>query len=243
MKRLIFCLIILAIGKDSIAQLESKTQTFFSPRYSFQMPAGDMADRFGVNSSLGLTFAIKKDSSLFYGINANYQFGSDVQEPGLIQNLLSSNNEIISVEGKPASILIQQRGFNFSADIGKFKRFKNSKTESGILYTFGTGFIQHNIRFEHQLDDVPQLDEEYEKGYDRLSNGLMLSQNIGWMHFSKRRGGDFYLGIELIEGITASRREFNFDTLTSDLGKSRLDILFGIKAGWIVPFYKKNLYH
>ena len=242
MKKLLFFLFISTLTFNVNAQLESKTQSFFSPRYTFQIPGGDMSDRFGVNSSLGLAFVTKKENGKYFGINGNYQFGSDVKEPGLIQNLLSTNNEIISVEGKPASVLIQQRGFNFSVDAGKFIRFKNSKNESGILFTIGAGFIQHNIRYEHQLDDIPQLDGDYEKGYDRLSNGLMLSQNIGWLFFSKKRFGDFYFGLELIEGITSSRREYNFDTLTSDKGDVRLDLLFGIKAGWIVPFYKKNLY-
>ncbi|MEZ7886943.1 MAG: hypothetical protein ACI897_000888 [Flavobacteriales bacterium] len=241
-KKLFLFLFISSITASVSAQLESKAQSFFSPRYTFQIPGGDMSDRFGLNSSLGLTFATKKENGNYFGVNGNYQFGSDVKEPGLIQNLLSVNDEIISVEGKPASVLIQQRGFNFSVDFGKFMRFTNSKNESGILFTIGTGFIQHNIRFEHQLDDIPQLDGEYEKGYDRLSNGLMLSQNIGWLFFSKKRFGDFYLGLELIEAITSSRREYNFDTSTSDLGDTRLDLLFGIKAGWAVPFYKKNLY-
>ncbi len=223
--------------------LQLKTQTFFSPRYTFQVPGGDLADRFGVNSSLGVTFGTKRVNGLYLGGNVNFMFGNDVKEPNLIQNLISSNGEIISTEGKPATVLIQQRGFYFSSELGKFFKFKSAKTESGILASFGVGFLQHNIRFEHQLDDVPQLDGDYEKGYDRLTNGLMLSQNLGWMFFSPKRGGDFYIGLEVMEGFTASRREFNFDTLESEKGKSRLDLLFGVKVAWIVPFYKKNLYY
>ncbi len=225
------------------AQLENKTQTFFSPRYTFHVPGGDMADRFGLCSSLGMTFGTKKENGLFISGNANFTFGNKVNEPGLLQNLLSSEGEIISIEGEPASVLIQQRGFNVSGEIGKFFRFKDSQNETGLLLTLGVGFIQHNIRFEHQLDDVPQLDNEYEKGYDRLSNGPMFSQNIGWLNFSRKRIGDFYFGVELIEGLTSSRREYNFDTNSSDKGDLRLDLLFGIKAAWIVPFYKRNLYN
>lgn len=243
MKKIPFLLLLLGFTMQLQAQLESKTQTFFSPRYTIQVPAGDMADRFGVCSSLGVSFGTKRESNFYFSGNGNFIFGNDVKEPGLIQNLLSADGEIISTEGRPASVLIQQRGFNFSGEFGRFYRFPSSKNESGLLATFGIGFIQHNIRFEHQIDDVPQLDGEYEKGYDRLSNGLMFSQNIGWLFFSKRRLGDFYIGIEAIEGITASRRSYNIDTNTSDLGETRLDILFGVKVGWVVPFYKRNLYN
>jgi len=243
MKQLVLLVITLCISVVINAQIEGKTQTFFSPKYTYQLPGGDLSDRFGTCHSLGITFATKRFSGLYFGGNANFTFGSDVNEPGLIQNLLSEDNEIVSLEGRAASVLIQQRGFDFSGDIGKFFKFKNANNETGILVTLGVGFIQHNIRFEHQIDDVPQLDEEYKKGYDRLSNGLMLSQNVGWMFFSQKRFGDWYLGLELIEGFTQSRREYNFDTGTSDLGENRLDILFGVKVGWIVPFYKRNLYN
>ncbi|MFK7757501.1 MAG: hypothetical protein AB8B53_11285 [Flavobacteriales bacterium] len=243
MKQVLIFLSITFYCAISQAQTEGKTQTFFSPRYTFHQPGGDMGDRFGNFHGLGVTFGTKRLSKLYLGVNVNFNFGNNVNEPGLIQNLLSADGEIISLEGRAASVLIQQRGFNFSGDVGKFFRFKNATNESGILATFGVGFLQHNIRFEHQIDDVPQLDEEYKKGYDRLSNGLMISQNVGWMFFSKKRFGDWYIGVELIEGFTQSRREYNIDTGTSDLGETRLDIMLGFKVGWVVPFYKRNLYN
>ena len=243
MKQLLILLVLLLCASTLDAQIEEKTQTFFSPRYTYHQPGADLGSRFGNFHGLGVTLGTKRLSGLYFGGNVNFNFGKNVNEPGLIQNLLSEDIEIISLEGRPASVLIQQRGFNFSGDFGKFFKFKNAKNESGILVTFGVGFMQHNIRFEHQIDDVPQLDGEYKKGYDRLSNGLMISQSVGWMFFSKKRFGDWYLGAELIEGFTQSRRETNFDTGVSDLGENRLDIMFGLKVGWIVPFYKRNLYN
>lgn len=232
------------------SQVETETTRFFSPRYSLQLPQADMADRFGVNSSLGLTYGVKDSKDLFYGVNVNFLFGNNVKEPGLIRNLVNLNGvtaegdslfDIIGLENRPATVLIQQRGFNISADFGKFFKFKNSENQSGILATFGAGFMQHNIRFETQLDEVPQLEGDYEKGYDRLTNGLMISQNVGWMFLNKKFGGSFYLGIEAIQGFTQSRRTYNFDTMTSDLGVNRLDVQLGLKVAWIVPTNRRNI--
>ena len=237
-------------GLTACLQVESTSYTFFSPRYSIQTPQADMATRFGVNSSLGLTFGVKKETDFYLGGNANFLFGNNVKEPSLLKNLLGFSGisvngdsvfEIIGQENRPAVVLIQQRGFNFSGDFGKLFRFKNSDHESGVLVTMGLGFLQHKIRLETQLDEVPQLEGEYIKGYDRLTNGVMLSQNVGWMFLNTRRGGSFYAGIEVIEGFTQSRRSYNFDTKISELGMTRLDILTGIKVAWIVPFYRRNL--
>ncbi len=173
MYRLYFVLGILMIQSEISAQKDSETTKFFSPRYSFQIPQSDLSERFGTNSSLGITFGLKHANDLYYGFNTNFIFGNNVKEPGLIRNLLSLNGvtaendsifEIIGQENRPAIVLIQQRGFNMSVDFGKFFRFRDSKNESGILATLGVGFMQHNIRFETQLDEVPQLEGEYKKG-------------------------------------------------------------------------------
>ena len=52
---------------------------------------------------------------------------------------------------------------------------------------------------------------------------------------SNNRRLNFLLGIELVQGITQNRREFNFDTRMRD-DENKLDLLFGIKFGWTLPF-------
>jgi hypothetical protein len=76
------------------------------------------------------------------------------------------------------------------------------------------------------------------KGYDRLTNGLSLNQFIGYYHLSNNRLINFYIGAQGTEGITQSRREWNLDTQTHDTAK-RLDMLFGLRAGWILNLYQR----
>ncbi|MEO1715307.1 MAG: hypothetical protein AAFU60_18420, partial [Bacteroidota bacterium] len=47
---------------------------------------------------------------------------------------------------------------------------------------------------------------------------------------------NFYAGFEIMEGFTVNRRSFNFDTQMADT-TPRLDILYGFRLGWTLPFY------
>ena len=83
---------------------------------------------------------------------------------------------------------------------------------------------------------APQLSGDYEKGYDRLTAGFTLSQFVGYQNLSNRRISNYYIGIELTEGFTRSMRDYDFDRMAPD-SQSRLDLMIGIKAGWILPLY------
>jgi hypothetical protein len=64
------------------------------------------------------------------------------------------------------------------------------------------------------------------------------------MNFGNRRRVNFFIGIEAVQAFTKNRRSFNFDTRSSD-DSERSDRLLGLKAGWIIPLYKKvpNAYY
>ena len=107
-----------------------------------------------------------------------------------------------------------------------------------MLVNVGVGLIQHKIRIEVIGNNIPQLSKEYKKGYDRLSNGLLLTQSVGYLYLSTNRLLNFYIGVECMEGFTQSRRSFDYDLMKQDT-KKRLDVLYGGKIAWILPLYKK----
>lgn len=80
----------------------------------------------------------------------------------------------------------------------------------------GVGILQHKIRIEHQDNKIPQLEGDYLKGYDRLSNGLMVHQFVGYFHMSNNRLINFFVGAEAWQGFTKNRRDLNFDTKMHD---------------------------
>ncbi|NNE54566.1 MAG: hypothetical protein HKN32_01000 [Flavobacteriales bacterium] len=206
--------------------------------YGFQLPGGDMSTRFGANGSLGLQLNVKSTENWFYGVDATALIGDNVKEPGLIGNLLTERDEIIDNEGKIADVRIQERGYTVMATGGKLFDVIGPNPNSGILVKGGIGFIQHKIRFEHQFNRITQLEDPYVKGYDRLTNGLALSQFVGYFHMSNNRLANFFVGVEAFEGFTQGRRDINFDTGIVD-DQPRFDALVGFRAGWVIHFYQR----
>lgn len=198
-----------------------------------------MADRFGANSNIGTSFHIKTKKNIYFGAEGSFVFGSNVSQFGLMSNLFTSDNEILSNSGEVAEVLVQQRGWLVTLNAGKVFPLRKSNPNSGILLKGGIGYMQHKIRLETQMHTVTQLEDEYIKGYDRLTSGLLFSQFAGYFHMSNNRFANFYLGVEAYQGLTSGRRSWNFDTQNRDEGM-RTDLLFGLRAGWVIHIYKRT---
>jgi hypothetical protein len=242
MKKLLLFFISFCIFNFSYAQWQVRDSSLFNPHitvgYGYSTPSGDLASRFGNNGSLEIGFHIKDKKNWYYGVQFNYLFGNHVHEPNLLSNLLTSQGEILDEQGEIATMFIQERGFNVFFQGGKLFPVLGSNKNSGILITTGVGLLQHKIRLEHQEAKITQLEGDYLKGYDRLTNGLSLNQFIGYYLLSNNRLINFYIGAQATEGFTQSRRDWNLDTQTQDTEK-RLDMLFGLRAGWILNLYQR----
>lgn len=241
MKYWIFILFALQsfIGK---AQFQVRDSSLFDPHISlsfgYQTPAGDLANRFGNNGSVGLGFHIKSKKNWYYGLQGSYLFGNRVTEPGLLSNLYTERGEILDNQGQIATVFIQQRGWCLTANGGKIFNVWAPNPNSGILVMGGLGFMQHKIRIEHQEHEIRFLDGDYEKGYDRLTNGITSYQFAGYFLMSNNRLINFYAGVESFQGFTRGRRDLNFDTGVKD-NAARMDILLGLRIGWVLHLYER----
>jgi hypothetical protein len=68
---------------------------------------------------------------------------------------------------------------------------------------------------------------------------VAFSQFFGYLFLDNKKFVNFYLGVELQEAFTKSLRSWQFD-INAALPGNRLDMTFGIKAGWIIPVYAKE---
>ncbi|MEO6167968.1 MAG: hypothetical protein ABIO46_13520 [Chitinophagales bacterium] len=204
--------------------------------YAFQVPAADMADRFGPNNNLGASFYFKLSHNYLLGVEANYIFGGSIREDTLLNYLYTQSGALIGTDGFYETVFLFERGTTFFGKFGKIIPVINSNPNSGLTLMAGAGFMQHRIKLSSPNETLPYVLDEYAKGYDRLTNGFALSQYVGFTHLDKRKLVNFTIGLEAIEGFTKSRRDWNFDQMKKD-DTSRLDILVGIKIGWILPFY------
>jgi hypothetical protein len=207
---------------------------------SYQSPGGDLKDRFGNNTAVGTGFHIKNKANWVYGIEGSFIFGNKVKNANSIYaGIRGEDGSVISLDGKLATILIFERGYQFHCDFGKIITFKKPNPNSGILIRAGVGFMEHKIRIESRQDKIPQLEKEYLKGYDRLSNGILFHQLIAYQYYGNTRFANFFAGFEFSEAFTKSRRNFDFDLMQKD-NKKRKDYLYGLKFGWVIPIYKSK---
>ncbi|MEZ4984838.1 MAG: hypothetical protein R2795_07345 [Saprospiraceae bacterium] len=207
--------------------------------YGVQLPAADMKERFEHNFSAELSADYFMPSNWFFGLNGQYLFGSTVKED-VLAGLRTEAGYVIGNDRTPADVQLRERGMYAGIRVGKLIGLLADNERSGLRLSVGVGFLQHRIRIQ---DDpfrvVPQLEGEYEKGYDRLTNGLALYQFIGYQHIAKNNGMHLTAGFESIQGFTQNRRSFDFDTRQADTTQ-RLDWLNGFRVTFSMPIFIGN---
>lgn len=206
--------------------------------YGFHLPGGDMADRFGYNHSVGINPTFKTASNWVFGADAIFYFGNQVKELNILDGLRTSQGFIIGQDGIPAEVFIFERGFNFNLNFGRVWNGLGHNPNSGLLTKVGVGYFQHKIRHEDRDRVIPQLRDEYLKGYDRLTSGIGITQFIGYQYLANRRLVNFFAGVELTQAFTKGRRDYQFDTM-EPYHDSRVDLLWGVRVGWIFAIYKR----
>lgn len=212
---------------------------FVKLNFGYFAPANDFEKRFGNTASVGGEIGYKTKSNWQFSFKMDANFGNTVKEPSILNFLTNGDGDVTTQDGIITSILVEQRGYNFHFMTGKIFNFNGANKNSGLLISAGIGFLSHRINLDYRDGNVLQLTEEMEKGYDRLSTGFSLNQFIGYQYFGKTRLINFFAGIEGIQAFTKNRRGYNYDTQKVDT-KERFDSMYGIKVGWIIPFYKKT---
>jgi len=205
---------------------------------ALQIPGGDLASRFGWNSNLGAHLNFKNKKNLLFSLEGAFLFGNILHESGILNSISTSSGNVIGVDGRFADIRFYERGYTLTASFGKLFPL-SPKQGSGFFVKAGPSFLEHKIRIEVIGNTVPALSGEYQKGYDRLTNGFAFQESIGFLYLSNSRLINFFLCAESVQAFTKNRRIFNFDTIEKD-NSSRLDILYGLRAGWIILLYKRK---
>lgn len=202
--------------------------------YAFHRPEQDLSVRFGKSLEVGIgsDFITRKQRFIF-GVVGTIQFGNTVKDD-ILNVITNGEGNIVGTNQLAGAVALKQRGFYFGGHVGKI--FSISKTSlSGIRFTAGAGLLQHKIRIQDELNNVNILRGDNIKGFDRLTNGLTFHQFLGYQHFGKSGLFNIFGGVEAYEGFTKSRRNFD-NTLMRPDDLERLDILLGIKFGFMIKF-------
>lgn len=211
----------------------------FSAGYGPQTTIGDIGDRFGNvwAIELGLDYLTGKANSWQFGLMGQFIFGTDVRED-VLSGLRTSSGFIVGNQRDPADVQLRMRGYYGGVRIGKTFSFGGKNPRAGLKIAVGGGWLSHRIRIQNDpAQTVNQIIGEYRAGYDRLTEGPAAYQFIGYQQLSLNRRVNVFAGVEVIEGFTSNRRDYDFSSANLLEDDNRLDILVGVRAGLIIPFY------
>ena len=214
---------------------------------NFDIPGGDMAKLFGLSYRAGAGLLHKSAKNWMLGVKFDFILGNDIRDDSLMINIRDKYNsdfngkyvEFINSSGSRIGIPIYERGYATGIEAGKIINLNPLQPDNGVMLMTTAGFMQYKINIFDADNAVPQIAGNYKKGYDRLTNGLFLEQYAGYVYFSKSRLINFHIGLDALFGFTQDRRSYLYDVMRTD-NKQRLDVLYGIRAGWFIPMFKRN---
>jgi hypothetical protein len=218
---------------------QENKQSAFTFGYTHQLPIGNLSKQFGDNSSIGFSFFQEKENNLFYGVEGGYMFGNNLKDTTIFDNITTSTGAIIGADGHFANVNLMQRGFDVHAFLGYAYHLKKDNL-SGFYFSGGLGFLQHQIFIDTKSQNVPQLDEEYKKGYDRLTNGISSKWETSYKYYSPNGKFQMYAGINMTIAYTKNRRAYLFNEMEHTPETGNWDNLLGVNIGVIIPIQRKN---
>jgi len=227
-----------SLAQNSVAD-KGVGMSLFQFQAGYYSAAGDFAELYGNPVEIGFSYAYKTPKNILFGMDFGFQFGSNVKDEGsLFRKLRNDRNEIVGIEGEAISILVSQRGYAGGLYIGKIFPIIGPNPNSGLVIKLGLDYFEHRTWIEIRQDEYAPLEGDYRKGYDRKRAGLALNQFIGYQHFDNSKKINFYAGFDFYQGFTGDYRSYNIDQMAITDG-DYLDLLFGIKLGWVFPVYRQ----
>jgi|LauGreDrversion4_2_1035121.scaffolds.fasta_scaffold278171_2 hypothetical protein len=232
-------------SKFSFSQRNVKDSSISSPligvHYGGNWTAANLAERYGYLNHIGISSGYKTNKNWYWGLDANFMFGNQTRMTGLFDHLTDDYGNITDINGDIAMVLVYPRGVNANLSFGKLFPVLSPNANSGILVHFGGGYLLHHLRIETNDQVVPQIELDYKKGYDRLTTGLNFHQFIGYSLLANAGAWNFYGGFYMQEGLTKNRRTIFYDQPDNLVStKTRLDIQYGFRLGWYIPFYRRQ---
>lgn len=241
-KTVFSALLLITALNEAMAQVSVKdsaiSMVMIRPSYALQLPGGDLSNRFGLNQSVGMGVTYKNKSGWMFTAEGQFFFGTKITEPNLFTGLTTSEGTIIGVDGLYGDIRVYERGYYVTLGVGRLFHVRKPNPNCGFIVEGSLGFMQHKIKIQDKKNSVPALNGDYVKGYDRLTNGLTAREFVGYAYVGNRRLVNFFGGLEAVQGFTQGRRDYYFGDMKSDQS-NRLDLLFGVRIGWIIPLFKE----
>lgn len=221
------------IPNDSVVRA-----TMIGIRMGAMQPSGILNDRFGYFKSTGIRFAYKNKHNWMLGALGEYYFGKDIKEGDILGAILATDGSIITNDGLLGEAKLYARSYFVGATVGKLIPLEKHYLNTGIAIWTSLGYWQHKVRINND-DNIYSLSDAYKAGYDRLTSGIGLQQQVEYFYMSRKRLVNFSVGLDFNIGYLKGRRTVIFDTGKSGLDY-RLDMMVGAHVSWFLPIFARN---
>lgn len=206
----------------------------------FNKPTGILSDRFNTFWGIPIGLTIKDRNNFYYHFEHIPLVGSQVTEPNLFNGLTGATGLFLDINGNPAVIRQYMRGFMTQFQIGREFIHFGKKKKSSLGFGVGAGFLQHRIELKFDRGNIPQIEGTNEYGFDRLTAGFLLSQNIIYRYVNPSTMS-LYATLNFNQGFTKNKRNWN-NGENNTIYNSRLDLFPNLGAGIIIPLKFKEPY-
>ncbi|MBI1183867.1 hypothetical protein GC194_06325 [bacterium] len=210
--------------------------TTFQFGYSANLTAGNLSEKTDLLNNIMPSLCHKNRHNWTFELGVGALLGTNALETNTPAGIYSEVGIPISTEGVLEQVKVRFQGYTVQFQTGKLIVPSRYNKNTGLWLCGGLGYMRHKLRFVYKGSNVPQLNDPYVKGYDRLTNGLALNQFIGYRRYSNKNNFNFSFGLEIVEGFTKNRRSWNYDVF-GPLPNLRHDIYYGLKFNLLLPFY------
>lgn len=242
--RTLFIGTLLLLATSTFAQVNVRDSTvqgwLFHATANYHLKGGDFAEYLNPSYGIGGDLQYKWKSNFILSVGGRYNFGDGVKDPlTTFGDIFTAQGEILTSGGEYAYISFSERGWNATLDVGYIVNSLGHNANSGLLITAGAGWNAHWIQVRNQSENTPQLQDEYLKGYDRFTQGVLTRQFLGYQFSGNNEMINFTAGFEFMQGFNHNVREFNYATRSYDTG-AKLDLYYGLRVSWFLPIYNQN---
>lgn len=204
--------------------------------YNYSIPSQDLAKSYGNYSNIGFGGMFKTKKNWVVSGEINYIFSKNVKEYDLFNDMITSGGYLGTTGGSPGNYLVNLRGISGFVRAGRLFGLNKRNMNSGILIKGGIGYIQHHLNIFTHDGNIPQIDLDYVKGYDRYTSGFAINEFIGYSYQSPNRYINVYFGLDFMQARTFNRRQYNYDQMAYDLSPKK-DFATSFRVGWMIPIY------
>ncbi|MFZ1380712.1 MAG: hypothetical protein WAS56_13665 [Saprospiraceae bacterium] len=208
--------------------------------YGFGLPLADLKSRYGQHLIVGSDLIFQPKSTKWaIGLSGHYGFGNNVKEDVVSAFRTQHEGLLIGSDGFLAEVKLKERVYIAQVWLGTIVPLGSQRSaRHGIRIKCGLGYFKHFIKILDESRSLPQFNDEYIKGLDRRTGGILISNFTGYEYLDNKNRICFYVGVEPMWGLGKSLANVQYDTNPYNGLSSRNDVLLNFKAGWIIPLIK-----